>query len=108
MLARLILSSCLHVSAGQPQIIYSSPYKFSKHGKSGLYLSELLPEMSSMVDDLCLIKSTHTNAINHDPAQTFFCTGSEIAGKASMGSWLSYGFGSLSVESTRRRSWGAA
>ena len=86
------------MTKGQPQIIYSSPYKFSKHGKSGLYLSELLPEMSSMVDDLCLIKSTHTNAINHDPAQTFFCTGSEIAGKASMGSWLSYGLGSMNKD----------
>jgi len=83
------------MTKGQAQIIYSSPYKFSQHGQSRQYMSELLPHMSTMVDDLCLIKSTQTEAINHDPAQTFFCTGSEIAGKASMGSWLSYGLGSM-------------
>jgi hypothetical protein len=83
------------MTKGQAQIIYSSPYKFSQHGQSRQYMSELLPHMSTMVDDLCLIKSTHTEAINHDPAQTFFCTGSEIAGKASMGAWLSYGLGSM-------------
>ncbi len=54
--------------------------------------------LSNQADDLCLIKSTHTDAINHDPAQTFFCTGSEIAGKASMGAWLSYRLGSMIKE----------
>jgi hypothetical protein len=58
-------------------------------------MSELLPHLSNVVDDLCIIKSTHTDAINHDPAKTIFCTGSQIPGKASMGSWLSYGLGSM-------------
>ncbi|MDA0765796.1 MAG: DUF1501 domain-containing protein [Verrucomicrobia bacterium] len=83
------------MTKGKEQIICSSAFKFSPHGQSGLHVSELLPHLSTQVDDLCLIKSTHTDAINHDPAQTFFCTGSEIAGKASMGSWLSYGLGSM-------------
>ena len=61
-------------------------------------MSELLPNLSSMADDLCLIKSTHTNAINHDPAKTFFCTGSEMPGKASMGAWLSYGLGTMNKD----------
>lgn len=83
------------MTKGRAKITYASPFKFSKHGQSGLYLSELLPYLSTMIDDLCLIKSTNTNAINHDPAQTFLCTGSEIAGKPSMGAWLSYGLGSM-------------
>jgi hypothetical protein len=83
------------MTKGQAQITYASPFKFSRHGKSGMHLSELLPHLGSVIDDICLIKSTNTNAINHDPAQTFFCTGSEIAGKASMGAWFSYGLGSM-------------
>jgi hypothetical protein len=83
------------MTKGKAQIICSSPFTFAPHGQSGLVMSELLPHLSTMADDLCLIKSTHTEAINHDPAQTFFCTGSEIAGKASMGAWLSYGLGSM-------------
>ncbi|MDA0991171.1 MAG: DUF1501 domain-containing protein [Verrucomicrobia bacterium] len=86
------------MTKGHAQITYSSPFKFSPHGESGLYLSELLPHLSAMADDLCLIKSTNTDAINHDPAQTFFCTGSETPGKASMGAWLSYGLGSMNRE----------
>ena len=83
------------MTQGKAQIVCSSAFKFSRHGNSGNYLSELLPHLSSEIDELCLIKSTHTNAINHDPAQTFFCTGSEIAGKACMGAWLSYGLGAM-------------
>jgi hypothetical protein len=83
------------MTKGKAQITYASPYAFSRHGKSGTYLSELLPHLGSIIDDICLIKSTRTNAINHDPAQTHFCTGSEMAGKASMGAWLSYGLGSM-------------
>lgn len=83
------------MTKGKEQIICSSPFKFAPHGKSALSMSELLPHLSTHADELCLIKSTHTDAINHDPAQTFFCTGSEIAGKASMGAWLSYGLGSM-------------
>jgi len=77
------------------QIVCASIFKFAQQGESGLYMSELLPHLSTLADDLCLIKSTHTDAINHDPAKTFFCTGAEMPGRASMGSWLSYGLGSM-------------
>lgn len=83
------------MTKGKAQITYASPFTFSRHGQSGIYLSELLPHLSTMVDDICLIKSTNTNAINHDPAQTCLCTGAETTGKASMGAWLSYGLGSM-------------
>jgi hypothetical protein len=71
-----------------------SHFKFARHGKSGTWVSELLPYTAKMVDDLCIVKSLHTEAINHDPAITFFQTGSQIAGRPSFGSWLSYGLGS--------------
>ncbi len=83
------------MTRGKKQEICASIFKFAPQGQSGLVMSELLPHLSKHVDDLCLIKSTHTEAINHDPAKTFFCTGSEMPGRASMGSWLSYGMGSL-------------
>jgi len=75
-----------------------SIFKFERHGKSGTHVSELLPWHSKMVDDLCLIKSMHTDAINHEPANQLICTGSMQAGKASIGSWLSYGLGSMNQE----------
>ncbi|HTI68693.1 MAG TPA: DUF1501 domain-containing protein [Candidatus Limnocylindria bacterium] len=71
-----------------------SIFKFNKHGQCGAWVSELLPWTAKMVDDLCIIKSLNTEAINHDPAITFFQTGSQLAGRPSMGSWLSYGLGS--------------
>jgi len=71
-----------------------SIFKFAQHGRSGAWVSELLPHTARVVDDLCIIKSLHTEAINHDPAITFFQTGSQIAGRPSMGAWLSYGLGS--------------
>ena len=71
-----------------------SHFKFSQHGQSGAWLSELLPHHREIADDLCFIKSMHTEAINHDPAITLFQTGSQIAGRPSLGSWLSYGLGS--------------
>ena len=80
---------------GKDQVICASVFKFAPQGQSGLMMSELLPHLSQHADDICMIKSTYTNAINHDPAKTFFCTGSEMPGGASMGSWLSYGLGSL-------------
>ncbi len=61
-------------------------------------MSELLPNLSTVADDLCLVHSFNTNAINHDPGKTSFCTGSEIPGKPSMGSWLSYGLGTLNKD----------
>ena len=71
-----------------------SAFKFARHGKCGAWVSELLPYTAKMVDDLCIVKSLHTEAINHDPAITFFQTGSQMAGRPSFGSWLSYGLGS--------------
>jgi hypothetical protein len=71
-----------------------SIFKFKQHGQCGRWVSELLPHTAGIVDDIALIKTVHTNAINHDPACTFVMTGSEIPGKASIGSWLAYGLGS--------------
>lgn len=67
---------------------------FKQHGKSGAWVSDLLPYTSQIVDDLCFVKSLHTEAINHDPAMTFFQSGSQLSGRPSMGAWLSYGLGS--------------
>lgn len=83
------------MTKGKEQLVTPSKFKFERKGKSGVWMSELLPHLSEMADDLCLIHSFQTNAINHDPGKTSFCTGSEIPGKPSMGAWLSYGLGSL-------------
>ena len=72
-----------------------SIFKFQQHGQSRAWISELLPHTARIVDDLCFIKSMHTEAINHDPAITFFQTGAQQAGRPSMGAWVSYGLGSL-------------
>lgn len=69
-------------------------YKFSQHGKSGAWFSEILPHLAGISDDLCIIRSIHTDAINHDPALTFFQTGAQVGNRPSMGSWISYGLGS--------------
>ncbi len=69
-------------------------FKFAQHGKSGAWLSELLPHTAKIADQLTIMKSLHTEAINHDPAVTFFQTGFQLAGRPSIGSWLSYGLGS--------------
>ncbi|MFN7924883.1 MAG: DUF1501 domain-containing protein [Bryobacteraceae bacterium] len=69
-------------------------YKFAQHGQSGAWMSELLPNLSKIADDLTFVKSMHTEAINHDPGVTFFQTGFIIAGRPSIGAWLSYGLGS--------------
>ena len=71
-----------------------SLFKFAQHGKPGAWVSDLLPNTAKMVDELCFVKSAFTEAINHDPAITFFQTGSQLAGRPSMGAWLSYGLGS--------------
>ena len=74
--------------------VVSSIFKFARQGQSGAWMSELLPHTAEIVDDLSFIKSMHTEAINHDPAITFLQTGSQLAGRPSMGAWLSYGLGS--------------
>jgi hypothetical protein len=71
-----------------------SVFKFAKHGKCGATVSELMPWTAKIVDDLCFVKSLHTEHINHDPAITFCQTGHHLAGRPSMGSWLTYGLGS--------------
>ncbi len=68
-------------------------FKYQKHGQSGIEISELLPHLAEVVDEICLIRSMNTEAINHDPAVTFLQTGSQLAGRPSMGAWLSYGLG---------------
>ena len=70
-----------------------SQFKFAQYGKSKTWVSELMPYTAEIVDELCLVKSMHTDAINHDPAITFFQTGSQQAGRPSIGAWLSYGLG---------------
>jgi Protein of unknown function (DUF1501) len=70
-----------------------SLFDFQQHGESGAWVSDLMPHTAKMVDDICFVKSMYTEAINHDPAITFFQTGSQIAGRPSLGSWLSYGLG---------------
>lgn len=72
--------------------------KFSQHGQSGTWISELLPWTGKMADDICIVKSMHTDAINHEPANQLICTGSMVNGKPSMGSWLSYGLGSMNQD----------
>jgi Protein of unknown function (DUF1501) len=69
-------------------------FKFSQHGQSGMWFSELLPHMAGVADQLCMVKSLQTEAINHDPAVTFFQTGFQIAGRPSIGAWMAYGLGS--------------
>ena len=71
-----------------------SPFKFKQHGASGAWLSEALPYTARMADDICFVKSMYTEAINHDPAITFLQTGSQLAGRPSLGAWLNYGLGS--------------
>lgn len=84
------------MSAQQSSIpLAGSIFKFQQHGQSGAWLSDLLPYHREIVDDVCFVKSMFTEAINHDPAITFFQTGSQIAGRPSFGSWLSYGLGTM-------------
>ena len=84
------------MSANQATLpLAGTAFKFKQHGQSGAWISDLLPHTSEIADELCFIKSMHTEAINHDPAITFFQTGSQISGRPSMGSWISYGLGSM-------------
>jgi hypothetical protein len=83
------------MTSGQKSLpVAPSVFKFAQHGRSGAWLSELLPHTAKVVDDLCFIKSMQTEAINHDPAITFVQTGSQLAGRPSMGAWVAYGLGS--------------
>ncbi|MBA4018758.1 MAG: sulfatase [Pirellula sp.] len=83
------------MTSGQTKFpIVANPYRFAQHGSGGTWISELLPHTASMADELCLVRTLHTEAINHDPAITFLTTGAQLAGRPSLGAWLSYGLGS--------------
>jgi hypothetical protein len=74
--------------------LVKSIYSFKQYGQAGAWVSELFPRTAAVVDDLCIIKSMYTEAINHEPAVIFMQTGSQLTGRPSIGSWLSYGLGS--------------
>lgn len=74
--------------------LVGSAFGFKQHGQSGAWVSEMFPQMASIVDDICIVKTIHTDAINHDPALTFFQTGAQQGNRPSMGAWMSYGLGS--------------
>ncbi len=86
------------MTKGKAQLIAPSKFAFNRHGASGIWLTELMPHLGKMVDDMSFIYSMHTNAINHDPGKTSFCTGFEMPGRPSMGAWLSYGLGSMNKD----------
>jgi len=84
------------MTSGQARFpIAPTRYKFKQHGQSGMWFSELLPNMAKLADDIALIKTTWTEAINHDPAVTYICTGNQLPGRPSLGAWLSYGLGAM-------------
>jgi len=82
------------MTAGQKKQVCRSIYQFKRHGQSGAEISEMLPHLGRVADDICIVRSMQTQAINHDPAITFFQTGFQQAGRPSIGAWLSYGLGS--------------
>ena len=83
------------MTSGQKSLPCAAPiFKFDRHGQSGTWVSELLPHTADIVDDIAIVKSMHTEAINHDPATTFIMTGSQQPGRPSAGAWLTYGLGS--------------
>lgn len=83
------------MTSGQKRFpVAPSKFKFDRCGQSGIEMSELVPHMKTIADEIAMVRSVHTEAINHDPACTFVMTGSEVPGKPSIGSWLSYGLGS--------------
>lgn len=83
---------------GQKLVCLGPMFRFQRYGKCQMELSELLPRIGSLADEICLIRSLTTDAINHDPAHLFMNTGSQIAGRPSMGSWVTYGLGSESSD----------
>ncbi len=83
------------MSAGQASFpVAPSLFEFQQHGQSGAWISDLMPHLAGVADELCFVKSMYTEQINHDPAVTFFQTGFQLAGRPSIGSWLAYGLGS--------------
>ena len=84
------------MTSGQARFpIAPSKYKFTQHGKGGAWFSEMLPWKAKMADDICVVRSMFTEAINHEPAITFIQTGNQVTGRPCLGAWMSYGLGSL-------------
>ena len=82
------------MTSGQTSLpVTSSMFSFARHGRSGAWVSELLPHTAKIVDEMCIVRSMHTEAINHDPAVTYLQTGHQQPGRPSFGAWLSYGLG---------------
>ena len=87
------------MTSGQARFpIAPSKFAFKQHGKSGMWVSELLPNTAKMVDDMCFIRSMHTEAINHEPAITYMQTGNQVTGRPCLGAWTSYGLGSMNSD----------
>jgi len=87
------------MTSGQKRFpIAPSAFDFKQYGQSGAWVSELFPHMAQTVDDIAIVRSVHTEAINHDPAITFLQTGSEVPGRPGLGAWLSYGLGSMNKD----------
>ena len=87
------------MTSGQSRLpVAPSKFKFSRHGHHGVWVSELLPHIGSIADDIAIVKTVHTEAINHDPAITYIQTGGQLPGRPSMGAWLSYGIGNESSD----------
>ena len=87
------------MTAGQESFpLVPSKFMFAQHGESRTWVSDLMPYTAKIVDELCFIRSMHTEAINHDPGITFFQTGAQLAGRPSMGAWLSYGLGTMNSD----------
>ena len=87
------------MTSGQNRFpIAPTKYKFAQYGQSGAWVSELMPYTSRMVDQISFVRSIHTEAINHDPAITYICTGHQLPGRASLGAWLSYGLGAITSD----------
>ncbi|MEO7299068.1 MAG: DUF1501 domain-containing protein [Verrucomicrobiota bacterium] len=87
------------MTSGQTRFpIAPSKYKFAQHGKGGMWISELLPFTAKMADEMCFVRSMHTDAINHEPAICYMQTGNQITGRPCMGSWVSYGLGSMNKD----------
>ncbi len=87
------------MTSGQSSFpVLKSAFDFKRHGESGTAFGELLPHIGSCADDICKINSIHTDAINHDPAITFIQTGSQLAGRPSMGAWIAYGLGTANSD----------
>ena len=87
------------MTSGQARFpVAPSKYKFTQHGPSGMWISELLPWTAKIAGELAFVRSLHTEAINHDPAVTYLCSGNQIPGKPSLGAWLSYGLGTMNKD----------